>query len=47
MRELDAYFRSCIAARRKDPGSDLLSLLLAAEEQGKITRLRRKKGILA
>lgn len=36
MSELDAYFRSCIAARRKDPGSDLLSLLLTAEEQGKI-----------
>jgi cytochrome P450 len=33
---LEEYFRSLIAARRKEPTEDLLSLLIAAEEQGTV-----------
>jgi cytochrome P450 len=32
--EMDEYFRAQIALRRKNPGEDLLSSLLAAKEQG-------------
>lgn len=32
--ELEAYFRDVIAERRRSPGSDLVSTLIAAEEQG-------------
>ncbi len=34
--ELEAYFRDVIAERRRQPGTDLLSALLAAEENGSI-----------
>ncbi|KYF93514.1 cytochrome [Sorangium cellulosum] len=34
--EMEDYFRGVIAARRQNPGSDLLSQLLVAEEQGMI-----------
>ncbi|WP_438008068.1 cytochrome P450 [Sorangium sp. So ce321] len=34
--ELEEYFRGVIAARRQSPGSDLLSQLIVAEEQGMI-----------
>ncbi len=34
--ELEDYFRGAIARRRKQPGNDLLSQLLLAEEQGAI-----------
>jgi len=34
--ELEAYFRDAIAERRKHPGPDLISALLAAEENGSI-----------
>lgn len=34
--EMEDYFRGVIAVRRKSPGSDLLSQLLLAEEQGAI-----------
>lgn len=34
--ELEAYFRGVIAERRSHPGDDLISTLIAAEEQGSI-----------
>jgi cytochrome P450 len=32
--EMEAYFREALAARRRSPGEDLLSMLVAAEEGG-------------
>ena len=34
--ELEAYFRDVVAERRRHPGDDLISTLIAAEEQGSI-----------
>lgn len=36
IQEMEDYFRGLIAKRRQNPGEDLLSALLAAEEQGNI-----------
>ncbi|QRN96529.1 cytochrome P450 [Archangium violaceum] len=35
-RELERYLEDVLARRRKDPGNDLISTLLAAEEEGRI-----------